>query len=111
MIGVMRGDPKAQIISVRDAEGQPVDQTVMITPDLTDRVKAAKELLDRGMGRPTAKKEVTHSINAEHLAALKHLAKAVDVSNERDKEREAIIDITPEPGGDRAKLAYADAKR
>jgi len=107
MVSIMRGDTFTRRVPAEN--GGTID--IEMQPDIPERVKAAKELLDRGMGRPVAKKEVTHSINDEHLAALKQLARAVE---KMPGDRNDIIDVTPvsdSDKGDRAKLAYAEGDR
>jgi len=91
--------------------------SVMTDPEaeISDRLRAAKEILDRGMGKPVARKAVAHSINDEHLAALKRLADEVgrlpDQRAEPGQHNGTVIDaeateIPPEER-DRAKLTYA----
>lgn len=108
LASVMAGDSQTVTVKVKGEDGEDASQEVQVWPDIPERVKAAKELLDRGMGRPVARKEVTHSINDEHLAALKKLADAVDKMPGRE-EPEGLIDITP-ADRDRDKLAYAEGR-
>jgi len=110
LISVMDGSATHKVLVKQGGEQWLEDAP----PELPERVRAAKELLDRGMGKPTAKKEVTHSMNAEHLAALKALTQAVErLPGGQEPE---TIDVTPrrlEGGteaieqGDREKMSYA----
>ncbi len=93
--------------------------SVMTDPEaeISDRLRAAKEILDRGMGKPVARKEVSISLEAEHLQAVKQLAKKVRQSPDQrpnpppGQHNGTVIDVeateirTEER--DRAKLTYA----
>ena len=107
---------RLQMAQTALAAGQVIDRAIAGEEVSKSALDAAKYVTDQVIGKATNHKTVEGSVSHQHtvdvganyLAAMKSLASIAREERVEAMKQPAVIDVTPDPAKDQAKLHYSE---